>query len=152
MRSGDLPIGTALLGLALAVLWHVQDFPPAPGQPYGPALFPGLIAVGLALSSGLLIVSAWRARARPVSSVPVPGPWLAFGVTVGVLLAYVLIVDRLGFIPTAFLMLCALLAAYRVRRGLIIPVAAVATILVHAAFYKLLKVPLPWGILSGVTW
>ena len=28
----------------------------------------------------------------------------------------------------------------------------VAALLVHAVFYKLLKVPLPWGVLSGLTW
>lgn len=39
MRLGDAPIGAAFLALAVAVLWHIRDFPPAPGQPYGPALF-----------------------------------------------------------------------------------------------------------------
>jgi len=72
--------------------------------------------------------------------------------TVGALVGYVALVDRLGFIITAFLMLCSQFAAYRVRPALIVPVAAVSTLLVHAAFYKLLRVPLPWGLLSGWTW
>jgi putative tricarboxylic transport membrane protein len=28
----------------------------------------------------------------------------------------------------------------------------VASLAVHLAFYKLLKVPLPWGLLSGWVW
>ena len=161
MRLGDAPIGAAFLGLAVAVLWHIRDFPPAPGQPYGPALFPGLIAAGLAMASVLLMASAWRAG-RQTSEGQATGAnvevlaetprWLPFIATVGALVGYVALVDRLGFILTAFLMLCALFAAYRVRLALIAPVAAVATLLVHAAFYKLLKVPLPWGLLSGWTW
>ncbi|MFZ9627424.1 MAG: hypothetical protein ACO3AD_19365, partial [Burkholderiaceae bacterium] len=63
-RLGDAPIGAAFLALAGAVLWHVRDFPPAPGQPYGPALFPGLIAAGLAVASVLLIASAFRSGRR----------------------------------------------------------------------------------------
>lgn len=164
---GDAPIGAAFLGLALAVLWHIRDFPPAPGQPYGPALFPGLIAGGLALASLLLIVAAWRGRAAPVqsdvrvaetepgggrSSADTDRRIIPFVATVLALVGYVVCVNRLGFIPAAFLMLCILFAAYRVRRSLILPVAAAATLIVHTAFYKLLKVPLPWGLLSGMTW
>jgi len=31
-------------------------------------------------------------------------------------------------------------------------VAAIATLLVHFAFYKLLRVPLPWGVLTPWAW
>ena len=30
-----------------------------------------------------------------------------------------------------------------------IPVAIVATLVIHFSFYKLLRVPLPWGVLEG---
>lgn len=161
MRLGDAPIGAAFLALAVAVLWHIRDFPPAPGQPYGPALFPGLIAAGLALASVLLMVSARRPGVQTSEEQAAGGEgdvraeaprWLPFIATVGALVGYVALVDRLGFIITAFLMLCSQFAAYRVRPALIVPVAAISTLLVHAAFYKLLRVPLPWGLLSGWTW
>jgi putative tricarboxylic transport membrane protein len=29
-----------------------------------------------------------------------------------------------------------------------VPVAIVGTILIHLAFYKLLRIPLPWGVLE----
>jgi len=31
-------------------------------------------------------------------------------------------------------------------------VAVIATVLVHFAFYKLLRVPLPWGVLTPWAW
>jgi putative tricarboxylic transport membrane protein len=49
-------------------------------------------------------------------------------------------------------MLVALFKALRVnwRRTLIVSV--IATVLVHFAFYKLLRVPLPWGVLTPWAW
>lgn len=151
MRIHDGLVGAVFLALALAVLWHIQDYPPAPGQPYGPALFPGLIAAGLAASSGLLVLTSLRAGAARRAAA---GEYrvIAFIATVASLIFYALVVSRLGFLVTASLMLCALLAAYRVRAALIIPIAVLASLLVHTGFYKLLKVPLPWGVLQSVAW
>ncbi len=72
--------------------------------------------------------------------------------TLGALIGYIVLVDRLGFLPTAVMMLAALLWAYGVRRSLILPVAIITSLLVHSAFYKVLKVPLPWGLMSGLAW
>lgn len=169
-RAGDAPVGAVFLVLALAVLWHVSDYPPAPGQPYGPALFPGLIAVGLAVCSALLMFAPSRARGgglrglsktgqgadslvARVDSGASPGPgWIPFVMTVGALVGYVAVVDRLGFLPTAVLMLAALFRSYGVGTGRTVILAVIASLAVHTAFYKVLKVPLPWGVLSGMAW
>ncbi len=37
-----------------------------------------------------------------------------------------------------------------VRRGTAVVVAVVATLVIWYAFYKLLRVPLPWGVLTEV--
>ena len=44
--------------------------------------------------------------------------------------------------------LLALFAVLRVAPGRAVLVAAIATLLIHFAFYKLLRVPLPWGVLE----
>ena len=59
MKVNDALIGMVMLLLSLAVLWHVSDFPPVPGQPYGSALFPALAAGGLALGSLLLAIQGF---------------------------------------------------------------------------------------------
>jgi putative tricarboxylic transport membrane protein len=62
MRIHDSLIGGVLLVLSLAVLWHVQSFPPAAGQNFGPALFPGLAAAGLGLCALVLTWQGLRSR------------------------------------------------------------------------------------------
>jgi len=37
-----------------------------------------------------------------------------------------------------------------VLRALVL--AVLLTLLIHFVFYKLLRVPLPWGLLQGVAW
>ena len=51
-----------------------------------------------------------------------------------------------------FLYLLAFMWVLRVRWVVAIPVALVMTLLIHYAFYKLLKVPLPWGVLTPIAW
>ena len=122
-----------------------------PGQKFGPAWFPGLIAIGLGLCGAGLVFSGakqgktwlalpdWIFRPRPAAGV---------GAVVGGLVFYVFAADALGFHLTAFLLLAlwtrVLGAAWRV----VIAVAVLAPVLIHLAFYKLLRIPLPWGLLE----
>jgi putative tricarboxylic transport membrane protein len=73
-------------------------------------------------------------------------------VLLGSVLFYILVADKLGFLLTAPIVLGALLLVLRVPPLRAVTVAIVATLLVHFAFYKLLRVPLPWGVLTGVAW
>nr|WP_277988812.1 tripartite tricarboxylate transporter TctB family protein [Ramlibacter ginsenosidimutans] len=146
-----------LMLLGAAVLAAIQHYPKIPGQPVGPALFPGLIAAGLCVCGALLVATGLRQRAEQ--------PWLTWDdwvhsprhvlglvVLVGSIVFYILASEPLGFLPTAAIVLLALLLVLRVRVPIAIAVAIVATLLVHFAFYKLLRVPLPWGVLKGVAW
>ena len=47
MKLNDAVWGALFILLSAALLVHVQSFPTIPGQKVGPALFPGIIAVGL---------------------------------------------------------------------------------------------------------
>ncbi|MDQ2964110.1 MAG: tripartite tricarboxylate transporter TctB family protein [Pseudomonadota bacterium] len=161
MKINDAVWGALLLLLAAAILVHVQRFATIPGQQYGPALFPGVIAVGLAICAVLLVLKGFAARthgherARWIEF----DSWtrsrrhvLAFSLTIGVNVFYILLVDRLGFIVTGVIYLAALFAVFGVRPRWIIPLAIVLTLAIHTAFYKLLHVPLPWGLLQGFIW
>jgi len=44
------------------------------------------------------------------------------------------------------------LQGHGVRPSRVVPVAIVATLIIHTGFYKLLKVPLPWGLLQPIAW
>ena len=152
--------GALVLLLGIAILVAIRNFPTIPGQQYGPALFPGVIAVGFIVCGGVLVyrhltISSPQTRARWVTWddwVHSPRHVVAFAVVVAVNVLYIALVDRLGFVLTAIAYLSALFAVFRVRARWVVPLAVVVTLIIHYAFYKLLRVPLPWGLLQGVAW
>jgi len=161
MKVNDAVWGALLMLLAAALLVHIQSFPTIPGQKIGPALFPGTIAVGLAVCAVMLIfkgVSRHRAGGPHAAWIEAdtwvrsPRQLLAFVAVIAVNVFYILAVDWLGFIPVAVIYLSLLFAVFRVRATWIVPLALVVTLVIHYAFYKLLKVPLPWGLLKAVAW
>lgn len=160
MKVNDAIWGALLLALAAALLVHIQGFPTIPGQKYGPALMPGVVAVGLAVCGALLIVKGLAVRRAGEDPHWVQfDEWIsssrrvvALALTVGVNVFYILGVDRLGFMLTGVIYLSVLFWVFGVRAKWIVPIALLVTLAIHYAFYKLLRVPLPWGILQGVAW
>jgi putative tricarboxylic transport membrane protein len=161
MKLNDAVWGALLLLFSAVLLVHVQSFPMIPGQRVGPALFPGLLAVALGVCSVLLIVKGLATRREGGERAAWIGlePWtrqgryvLAFVVTLGVNVFYILAVDRLGFIVVGTIYLAALFYVFGVTRRWVLPIAIIVTLGIHYAFYKLLRVPLPWGLLQGIAW
>lgn len=162
MKLNDAVWGALLLLFGAIVLVHVQSFPTIPGQHVGPALFPGIIAAGLGVC-GLLLVFKGIGDRRAAAGAGDPwvgfAPWtrqghyvLAFLLTIGVNVFYILAVDRLGFIIVGVIYLSVLFWMFGATRKWILPIAIVVTLVIHYAFYRLLKVPLPWGLLQGLGW
>lgn len=152
MKLNDAVFGALFLALSLLVLWTIQGYPKIPGQNIGPAAFPGIAASVLALCGVLLIVQGVRQRAGALwvqrgEWTSRPPQLIAFAVTVLGLLLYVLASERLGFLVTGIVMLAALMLALKVRPLTALTMAVAATVLIHIAFYKGLRVPLPWGVL-----
>jgi len=157
MKLNDAIFGLLLLVLGIAVLAVVQGYPKIPGQQVGPSLFPGLICVVLCVCGAILLVRGWRDRA----SVPwvQAGPWtrspshvLAFCTVIAGVVFYILASEKLGFLITSTIVLAALMWALRVSPGRSVVIAVVASLAIHFAFYKLLRVPLPWGVLTPYAW
>ena len=176
MKIPDWLFGIMLIALSTLVLWHVQSFPEIPGQQYGAALFPGLAALGLGLAALVLTIGslARRGRPAPLRADPLgeleqeaeseiareegeagpmtPRRWLALVLSVASIVFYIVAAEDLGFILTGIIILSAMMWAYGTRPALILPIALVATLLIHVGFYKLLRVPLPWGVLQPIAW
>ncbi|MDH4190455.1 MAG: tripartite tricarboxylate transporter TctB family protein [Betaproteobacteria bacterium] len=153
MKISDALAGLALVLLSLLILWHVRDFPDMPGQQYGPALFPGLLAAGIGLC-GLLLVArglraadawiappAWMSRSRPLA---------AFASVIGGLAFYVLAADAIGFHLVAFALMFGWTWILGARWRLALVAAVVVPVVLHLVFYKFLRVPLPWGLLESM--
>jgi putative tricarboxylic transport membrane protein len=87
------------------------------------------------------------------------GAWLQspvhrrnFVITITCLLFYVLVSELLGFLVCGLLILCVMFRALSVKPMHILPIAIGITLLIHTLFYKGLRVPLPWGVLSPLQW
>lgn len=153
MKLNDAVWGVLLLVLSAAVFLAIRSFPNIPGQNIGPGAFPALIATGLAGCAVILLVRGVR-ELRAGGRLLVFGEWLrsprhvvSFLLTCGAIVFYLLTVQRLGFLVTATLLLLALFLQLRVRPWLAVLVALAAAFAIHLAFYKLLRVSLPWGVL-----
>lgn len=155
MRINDAAVGVALIALAVAILFHIQVYPLIPGQKYGPALFPGLIAVGF-IATGLLLVLRGVKAGLPLVQIAswlrAAGPVTNFLAVCAALAFYIVAAQSLGFIPTGVILLGVLFAKFGVRPTRALLIAVVATLVIHTVFYKLLRVPLPWGLLEPLAW
>ncbi len=161
MKLNDAIFGLLLLILGGSVLGIVQKFPKIPGQQVGPALFPGLIAVGICVGGLILLVRGWRLRSRDGAAAPwftaqdwvrSPRHLLGFVVLVGSVVFYMLASQTLGFLICSGLILTALFCVFQVPLGRALLIAVTASLVIHFAFYKLLRVPLPWGVLTNYSW
>lgn len=151
MKINDAVMGGLLLILAAAIGIYVSGFPGMSGQRYGAALFPGMIAAGLAACGALLLARGVREQAPAFEFAPwtrVPALVANFALICGALLFYIFAAEPLGFMVTGFVLLLALFLKLGVRPLPAIVVAPLAVLVIHLLFYKLLKVPLPWGILG----
>lgn len=148
MRLHETLLGLLIMALAAAFFGYTFTFPQLPGQRYGPDLFPRVIASGIFVCGAIV---AWRGRRSGV-------PWMrrddalrrahdlaAFLAIPAAIVFYLLVAERLGFLPTAALIVGLLAGWFGVRwwQAILLGVAAAAA--VQWFFGTLMRVPLPRG-------
>lgn len=159
MKVSDAISGAVFIALAGAIFWFTKDFRQMPGQDYGAGFFPRLIAVFMAGLGLILVVQGLRAR--------ISVPWVEFGdwlrsprhignavVVIAVLIFYIQVSDRLGFLITGFVALCVLLLWLRGPAHWLssLVISGLCVVGLQAFFGHVLRVPLPWGVLQGWEW
>jgi len=158
MRVSDVISGALFLALAVFIFVYAQTLPPMPGQRYGAGAFPTVIALGLGGFSILMMVQALRRRTPATRWVEL-AEWARDHKTIGnfllaliLIIVYVLLSERIGFIPLSIAILFILFwrQGVSLRTGAIVAVAA--TLAIQVSFSDLLRVPLPRGILTNYLW
>jgi putative tricarboxylic transport membrane protein len=160
MHLPDRFTGGVLVALGGLAAWQGSKLPPVPGQDVGPEVFPMVIGISLAFCGMLIALGIGQryeheAEAELAAHSDQPPPealpprWGGLKVLLppGLLFFYMLAVERLGFVPTAFVIVFALALALGASLRLATPLAIAAPIAVHLVFSKLLRVPLPAGLL-----
>jgi putative tricarboxylic transport membrane protein len=152
MRLSDRVSGVGLMVLGAAAALAGSRLPAVPGQDVGPAVFPMVVGIGLVLCGGMIafgIGHAFEAPEEAEDGPPRPA-WYGLRALIppALLVFYVLAVEPLGFLLTAAVLLLVIALALGARPRLALPLAALLPFAVHAVFYKLLRVPLPDGLLA----
>ena len=154
MKVNDALLGAFVVLFGCGVLYVARGFPELQHFRYGPGFFPSLLALGMIGSGAVLVVQGargWHAAAgAPVEL----GAWARSGrhvasvlLVIGGVAFYVLAADRLGYLPTAAILLFALVWQLWRRPWAAVAVALVGSVLTHQFFVEVLSVPLPWGVL-----
>jgi len=106
-----------------------------------------LVGAGLVLCAVVLLVRSLRGASYANELGARREHFGSSLVIIGAVLGYIMLADVLGFLLVAPVCLVATFLALRVKLSHALLWALAGTIVVHVAFYKLLRVPLPWGVL-----
>jgi putative tricarboxylic transport membrane protein len=164
MQLPNRVTGLFMVALGGLAAYGGSRLPPVPGQQIGPDVFPLVVGIGLAICGGMIALGVGRhfeeeaeadlaqitGRIAAESEADAPSGWwrgLKALLPPGLLIFYVVAVERLGFLPTAALMVLATSLALGARLRLAIAMAVGAPLAVNLVFLKLLRVPLPSGLL-----
>lgn len=165
MHLSDRVTGLFLVALGGVAAYGGSRLPPVPGQQIGPEVFPVVVGIGLALCGAMIAVGIGRSyedeaeadlarisaenEADGVPAAAHHSRWWELRVLIppALLLFYYYTVDRLGFLPTAGVIVLIASLALGARARLAIPLALLAPLVVNLIFLKLLRVPLPSGLL-----
>lgn len=169
MKVSDRVTGLILVALGAAAYWGGSKLPPVPGQQVGPDVFPMVIGAALLACGVLIMLGVGRtfeeeekivtSEAGDVADAAVVQPERGFIggflhdgwkvlIPPAALFFYYFASERLGFWITASLMIFSLAWSQGAKLKWAVALAIVAPALVHLVFYKLLRVPLPIGLLK----
>ena len=146
MQRVDRGVGLVLALLALLVLFSARQFPDVPGQKVGAGFLPLLVGIGLLACGLALMWRSWRAAVAPDAQRAAEQIRPAL-VVVAAMVLYGLAADRLGFLLVAPVVLVMVFRALQVSWRVALLAALAGTLAVFLVFYKLLRVPLPWGVI-----
>ncbi|HXF82571.1 MAG TPA: tripartite tricarboxylate transporter TctB family protein [bacterium] len=147
MRRADLITGLALL--AFTALYAQQSFLIRRGfasDRLGPAAFPRLLALTLGVLAVLLVVRALAGRSDPSRPPAIRGG--PFAAVLGLLVAYALLMPRVGFLLATPILLGGVIYALGLRAWLtLVGTALGITAVLYIVFARALHVLLPMGVL-----
>ncbi len=150
MKKNDTVFGSIFIALGIFIFTQTFFYPSLEKGYPGPGLFPNLLAVLFIIFGGVLILKAKKPLAAEGEEVP---PLAHKKVTnaffvLGIIIVYVAVVGKVGFLVTS----AGLLFVLMKKLGAPVLRSAIAsiciTLFINIMFLKILRVPLPPGILG----
>jgi putative tricarboxylic transport membrane protein len=161
MKMSDKLFGIVLTLCGISLFIYSRTITALQGQQVGAGLFLLIISTGFFICGLVLTRRGIKNQSQSMNVEPgfqTPEEFRNKRVLLGFILIpvclilYIIFSNSLGFIPTAFLLLLVLFLVFKVSPWVAVLVAIVATLFIHVVFYKVMSVPLPWGILKSVAW
>jgi len=151
MKVSDTVVGAGFVAAGALIFSGTLGYPTLEAGHPGPSLFPRLLAGLMAVFGGFLSVQGIRARDETdeVAWLQLhrnPGFINAMVILAGVL-AYILLVERVGFLLIGALIIFVIMWRLQVRLLTAAVVAIAFNTLVYFLFAKILRVPLSLGLL-----
>ena len=147
----DIGVATVLIILSVMVFILSSGYPvPKSGLPVN--AFPRILAGIIFVLCGALIMSALKNEVKrpPCFEGFTKGTKLIL-IVICLLIGYILILKRVGFIMSSMLLMVILLLVFGERRKLILTLLPVGFVIgLYIIFQKFAMVPLPKGILKGI--
>lgn len=155
MRINDAVTGFFIIILSSFIIYEAKSLPALPGVPYGPGLFPTLIAYMMMFGGVILIfkglktlrVTGWYELDEWAGK---RNSYITLAVIFLSLLFYIFFSELLGFILTSILILLAMLLWTRGKRYFLssVIISVCFSILIFFVFGRLMRIPLPVGVLQ----
>jgi tripartite-type tricarboxylate transporter receptor subunit TctC len=139
---------------AIALAKHDEEFKEILTSPayqsvrrsrYGPMVFPAIIGGGLLAVAGILLVRRNRAAEGLMD---LRQSLIGIGLAMAWVASFVGLMDWLGFVLTAFLLLVLLMKYLGTRLTVAVIVSALVAITTYQLFAIHMRVSLPWGLLG----
>lgn len=141
-------MGAIALMAAIGIVVGTFGFRSVPGQQFGSAFYPRIVAGGLAvLGIAFLFTGDRSAPATTAEWMRSSRAFKAVALPVGGLL-WITLAPEIGFIATTFFLILALILILGGRLTAGIGVAAGLAFLLYCVFAVLLRVPLPHGVVE----
>jgi putative tricarboxylic transport membrane protein len=155
---GEMLLALAAVVFGILIVWQATLIRLTPAySKVGPRVIPYIVGGGLALVGGWLAYEALTGRASTGTAESedadptLPTDWRTVGLLALALLAYLVLIERAGFIiasATLFVMAAFAMGSRRVARDIVVGIV-MATIL-YLAFNRGLGLSLPAGVLKGI--
>ena len=150
MKRADVTVALILVGLAGFILLEAGKLSFGSMRVPRTAFFPVILATLLLILSLILLGQALRGAptGRGRERIEAEG-WYRIGATLVTLVGFALVLERLGFLLSTFLLMVLLLRAIEPQAWpKVIAVALVTALVAYAIFGWLLGIPLPAGVLG----
>jgi putative tricarboxylic transport membrane protein len=153
MGKSDRIGGGIFTALGIFIFVLTLQFPSLDAGHPGPSLFPRIMAVLFIFFGGIVLLRGWRSRngaeeASPAEEIPASRNYFNPLFVLILIGAYMAFSNWLGFLVTSVLLLFLMMIKLRVTFFRSIVIAILVTLFVNLMFAKILRVPLPPGLLG----